>query len=294
MREEDEKEAFTKYLSSFPGNSTLLIDTYDTIEGAKNAIEASLETGIFLSAVRLDSGDLAYLSKEVRKLLDEAGLEKTKIVASNDLDEYKIVDLLVNQKAPIDVFGIGTMLVTAYDQPALGGVYKVKEVEGVPVIKVSENAIKTTIPGATNVVRILDAQGNFNGDVIVKNSDDFLVNGVLVQDIVSVNPENQQPKLFRKGAMAYNPLQRVMTDGKVSQEHLHKDIYDIQDFALANLEKLDESHRRFSNAHKYVAGIERGLYEQREDMRLEALNKKAQVYNGEKFNPFRNSREVRV
>ena len=151
MREENEVQAFKNYIQSSPLNASVLIDTYDTIQGAKNAIQASLETGIPLKSVRLDSGDLAYLSKQVRKLLDNAGLKETKITVSNDLDEYTIQSLLLEQKAPIDIFGVGTMLATSYNQPALGGVYKLKKTGDRDVIKISETEIKTTIPGTTSV-----------------------------------------------------------------------------------------------------------------------------------------------
>lgn len=121
---ENEQEAFEHFLRDYPENNTLLIDTYDTLEGVKKAMNASVNTGVALQGVRLDSGDLNILSKAVRALLDNQGFENTKIFASNDLDEYKIANLLKN-KAPIDSFGVGTMLGTSADAPYLGGVFKI-------------------------------------------------------------------------------------------------------------------------------------------------------------------------
>lgn len=271
MRDIDELSAFKKYLKAFPSNGSVLIDTYDTIEGVRNAIKASDETGIPLKSVRLDSGDLAFLSKEVRKILDNSRCNQTKIVASNDLDEKTIKSLLIDQKAPIDIFGVGTMLVTAYDQPALGGVYKIKETGGRDVIKISENAIKTTIPGATDVIRIIDENGRFNGDIIIKKGDDFLQNGELTRDIVSINLNNDNPKIFRQGMKAYRPLSSAIVKGRVNPLIRDRKLTAIREQTFQTLSRLDPSHLRFEKPHIYVAGLEKGLYEQRHNMRQAAL-----------------------
>src|SRR5690606_39103669 len=151
---DSEQEAFDRYAEALPGDVTLLVDTYDTLrDGVPHAIETAkklAEKGKRMKAIRLDSGDLAYLSKRARTMLDQAGLEDVKIVASNDLDENIIVELKA-QGARIDSWGIGTKLITAADNPALGGVYKLvaKENEGEyePVIKISGNPEKITTPG---------------------------------------------------------------------------------------------------------------------------------------------------
>ncbi len=155
-----EKEAFEKYAHAMPNNCTLLVDTYNTIEGVKKAIEVGKnlrKKGYDLGGIRLDSGDLAALSIASRKLLNKAGFKKTKIVASNDLDEYEI-NRLKKQKAKIDVWGVGTRLATAYDQAALGGVYKLaafkdKKKEWQYTVKLSEQTIKISNPGILQVRR---------------------------------------------------------------------------------------------------------------------------------------------
>jgi nicotinate phosphoribosyltransferase len=161
----DEQEAFRKFGQLFPDHSTLLLDTYDTIQGACKAVAS----GAAMQAVRLDSGDLERLSKEVRAILDGAGRQAVKIVASGDLNEYKIADLLA-AGAPIDVFGVGTELVTSRDEPTLNVVYKLVEQETpqgtVGRFKLSSG--KATYPYPKQVYRRQDARGTFSGDRIVK------------------------------------------------------------------------------------------------------------------------------
>ncbi|MDX6546956.1 MAG: nicotinate phosphoribosyltransferase, partial [Gaiellales bacterium] len=147
---EHELAAFAAYLRDQPQRATLLIDTHDTLSGARNAILASRETGVPLQAVRLDSGDVDTLSHAVRALLDAEGLADTRILCSGDLDEYEI-ERLVGRGAPIDGFGVGTQLVTGGDVAALGGVYKLVESAGRPVMKTSPK--KATLPGRHQVFR---------------------------------------------------------------------------------------------------------------------------------------------
>lgn len=162
---ETEEEAFEKYARALPNHVTLLVDTYDTLKsGVPNAIKVAKRMeaeGKLMRAIRLDSGDLAYLSKQARRMLDAAGLDYVKIVASNDLDENIIMNLKA-EGARIDSWGVGTQLITAADQPALGGVYKLvaREKNGVwePVIKISGNPEKVSTPGAKDVYRIVDRQ----------------------------------------------------------------------------------------------------------------------------------------
>jgi len=174
-----EQEAFDRYAEALPQDVTLLVDTYDTLrEGVPHAIETGKKLaaiGKRLKAIRLDSGDLAYLSKRARTMLDEAGLHDVKIVASNDLDENIIVELK-GQGAKIDSWGIGTKLITAADNPALGGVYKLvaKEKDGQyePVIKISGNPEKITTPGKKNVYRIISNEtGKAEADYIVMHDE---------------------------------------------------------------------------------------------------------------------------
>ncbi|MEW6356406.1 MAG: nicotinate phosphoribosyltransferase [Planctomycetota bacterium] len=168
MAFDSEEESFRRYHDVFPETTTLLIDTYDTIEGAKRAAGM----GFPIQGVRLDSGDLAALSKRVRKILDDAGKSDVKIVASGDLNEYKIADLLA-EGAPIDIFGVGTEMVTSKDAPALGGVYKlVEQRSGNKVTyKMKSSEDKATYPGAKQVFRQMDANGRFCRDILTTADD---------------------------------------------------------------------------------------------------------------------------
>jgi nicotinate phosphoribosyltransferase len=148
---EHEVDAFRAFLRDWPDRSTLLIDTYEPLDGTRAVVEAARAEGVVPQAVRLDSGDLGQVARGVRVILDEAGLRQTRIVASGDLDEYRIA-ALVQEGAPIDGFGIGTRLVTSYDVPALVGAYKLTESAGRPVMKTSTD--KLTLPGAHQVFRV--------------------------------------------------------------------------------------------------------------------------------------------
>jgi len=184
----DELSAFRAYAEALPGNCTFLVDTYDTIDGVHNAISVGRELrakGHELAGIRLDSGDLAYLSIEARRLLDEAGFPKARIVASNDLDENLITNIQ-EQGARIDTWGVGTKLVTAFDQPALGGVYKLgacRDDRGQwhEAIKLSEQPIKISNPGILQVRR-LRLEGELAGDVIF-DSDHGCVSPCAIHDI---------------------------------------------------------------------------------------------------------------
>jgi nicotinate phosphoribosyltransferase len=168
-----EIEAFRTYCKTFPKSAILLIDTYDSLEGARKAAEIAGEMeseGYKLKAVRLDSGDLLKLSKEARNILDNAGRSYVKIFASSDLNEWKIQKLLKNG-APIDAFGVGTEMVTGGANSALGGVYKLVEIEdakgnAIPKLKLSDESEKTTLPGKKTVWRFYDSKGMFKKDVI--------------------------------------------------------------------------------------------------------------------------------
>lgn len=170
----DEFDAFKRYAEVYPDNASLLIDTYDVLNsGVPNAIRVAKEIlepqGKRLQGVRIDSGDLAYLSKKVRKLLDEAGLNDCKIIASNSLDEFTITSLL-NQGAAIDAFGVGERLITAKSEPVFGAVYKLVAIDNnghlTPRIKVSENVAKITNPAVKNLYRVYDATGHAVADLL--------------------------------------------------------------------------------------------------------------------------------
>lgn len=169
MSFDSELEAFEAYAQAMPNNCIFLVDTYDTLSGVRHAIkiaERLKERGYKLGGIRLDSGDLAYLSIEARRLLDQAGFHDAQIVASNDLDE-NVIQSLNEQSAKIDIWGVGTKLATAYNQPALGGVYKLCAIrkpgqDWQPKLKLSEQSAKISTPGITQVRRFSDKGNAFS------------------------------------------------------------------------------------------------------------------------------------
>ena len=202
----DEYTAFKAYADLYPDNCTLLVDTYDTLKsGVPNAIRVFQEmrdAGVKLTryGIRLDSGDLAYLSKKARKMLDEAGFEDATIAASNDLDEYLLHDLKI-QGAAITSWGVGTNLITSKDCPSFGGVYKLAAIktedgEFVPKIKLSENTEKITNPGNKTIYRIYDkATGKIRADLICFVGEEFNPD----EDLVIFDPLETWKKTKLKG-----------------------------------------------------------------------------------------------
>ena len=272
MSYENELDAFKAYMKASIGNTILLVDTYDTRDGIKNAIRAAKETGIKLMGMRIDSGDLAYWAIEAKKIIEEEKLkggdtslfEDAKLVASNDLDEYAIENLIAVQKAPYDIMAAGTKLVTAYDTPALGGVFKTKKYNGEPKIKIAEG--KTTIPGDTNVVRII-RNGKFEGDIICKADDDMMTDGVLNRNVTSykLGSQNNARITFNKGEEARVLLETLMIDGEFVYTP-ENDLNVIQKYGKENLAKLDNSHKRLSNPHIYGVGLDANLYNIQQDL----------------------------
>jgi nicotinate phosphoribosyltransferase len=194
----DEIDAFRKFGAIFPSAATLLVDTYDTVQGVKNA----MASGSPMQAVRLDSGDLGQLSKKVRRILDAAGRKDVQIVASGDLNEYRIAELLA-AGSPIDVFGVGTELVTSRDEPTLGTVYKLVEQQTgagtVGRFKLSPD--KATYPFAKQVYRQTTADGRFAGDVIARSTEPshgepllvpVMRNGQLISPLPSLRESQQR------------------------------------------------------------------------------------------------------
>lgn len=190
MAFDSEADAFQRYLKVFPEHTTLLIDTYDTLNGAKLAVEL----GPSVKGVRLDSGDFATQSKQVRDILDQGGLTNTRIVVSGDMNEYKIQALLQAQ-APIDSFGVGTEMVTSYDAPALGGVYKLVEQQrpGEKIsYKVKLSAQKASYPGAKQVYRFMD-DGILDHDLLALATEPFPPDGEPLLQPFMVNGQQSQP-----------------------------------------------------------------------------------------------------
>lgn len=253
---QDEYIAFHKYARRHR-DCVFLVDTYDTLKsGVPNAIKVAKELGnqINFIGVRLDSGDLAYLSKEARKMLDEAGFPHAKIIASNDLDEYTIMNLK-GQGAKIDTWGIGTKLITAFDQAALGAVFKLVSIENdegemIDTIKISGNPEKVTTPGLKKVYRII-------------NRDTQKAEG----DYIALEGENpQEEKQLNMFHPVHTYLRKYITNFEAKE--LHKEIFhkgeliyslpslqDIQHFAMENLNVLWEEYRRSLNPAEYPVDL---------------------------------------
>jgi len=263
MSFDDEAKAFDKYAEAMPDNSILLVDTYDTLKGVKNAISTGKklrERGHELGGIRLDSGDLAWLSQQGRAMLDEAGFPDAKIVASNDLDEHLITSLKT-QGARIDVWGVGTNLVTAADQPALGGVYKLaalRDEAGVwkPKIKLSEQRAKSSIPGSQQVRRFVK-EGLFVGDAIYTE-------GREPGNIVTiVDPLDGLRRKVLEGD-GHDLLVPVMGGGVKLESGAGLEL--ARERCAAGLKMLHPGIRRLENPHVYPAGLEEALWNEREGM----------------------------
>ena len=265
MSFDDELESFETYARYMPNNVTLLVDTYDSIQGVKNAIIVGnqlRERGYELGGIRLDSGDLAYLSIEARKLLDGAGFQKTNIVASNDLDEY-IMDSLKIQGAKINVWGIGTKLVTAYDQPALGGVFKLAAIKNELgnwdyKLKLSEQAIKVSTPGIQQVRRFKDAKG-FISDMI------FNIETPLSEKPMMVDPYDFTKTRSFSDTLTYEDLLvPVFVDGELV--YSLPTIHETRERVEQQLAHFHKGIKRFVNPHTYPVGLEKELFDMKTDL----------------------------
>jgi nicotinate phosphoribosyltransferase len=266
---DSEAEAFERYADAMPNNCTLLVDTYDTLEGVRRAIEIGKvlsERGHEMIGVRIDSGDLAWLSRKARELLDDAGLSSARIFASNELDEH-LIESLKDQGAAIDVWGVGTKLVTAYEQPALGGVYKLSAVREnggrwVPRIKVSEQTAKVTTPGVQNLRRY-SQDGVWIGDMVYDAQSPPDGEGVMV------DPEDSTRRKSFEPTDSYEELLVPITrGGQVVSEA--PSIEAVRNRAAAQLDALDPSIKRFLNPHSYPVGLEKGLSDTRTRLIMEA------------------------
>lgn len=246
---DDELKAFRDFAESHPDNCVLLVDTYDTLKsGIPNAVTIGKELeqrGHRLKGVRLDSGDLAYVAKESRRMLDNAGLHYVQIAASNQLDEY-VIKSLHEQQAPIEIFGVGTSLVTGDPDGALDGVYKLAYSGNKPRIKLSESIGKVTIPFKKQVYRVVDAKGAWIGaDVIaIEDEDDFNTMHDVFDPLKSLPLQDleKQPLLVK-----------VMENGK--RLLTRRSIKEIAHYSKERLENLPAEYKRFQNPHIYKIGI---------------------------------------
>jgi nicotinate phosphoribosyltransferase len=265
MSFENELTAFKTFAGAMPDNSVLLVDTYDSLEGVRNAIETGAwlrKKGGELYGIRIDSGDLAYLSGRARAMLDKAGFRKTRIFASNELDEH-IIDSLKEQGAKITMWGVGTKLATGYDQPALGGVYKLSAIRNSGgtwnyTIKLSEQAVKVSTPGIIQVRRYHARSGNI-ADALYETGNG-ISNGCTIVDPFDSTRQMTVPPgtafsdllvpIFRKGKSVYSrPV-----------------IGEIRERTQRSLNSFHEGIKRFVNPHRYPVGLEKSLYNMRIDL----------------------------
>ncbi len=266
---ESELEAFRAYADAQPGNCVLLVDTFDSLEGVRRAVRVGRELaakGARLAGIRLDSGDLAWLSVQARRMLDEAGLTDAEIFASNDLDEH-LIESLRQQGARIDVWCVGTRLVTAHDDPALGGVYKLAAVRRgggpwQPRIKLSEQAIKTTTPGKLQVRRYSDDR-EFVADMIFDETAGIASPPEIVDP---ADPTRRRTLSTKMGTE--DLLQRVVAAGEVVAES--PSIEQLRQRVEQQVGRLHPGVRRFLNPHTYPVGLERSLHDEKTALTLAA------------------------
>jgi nicotinate phosphoribosyltransferase len=259
---DDEREAFREYARALPDDCVLLVDTYDTLEGVRKAVEVGhwlRQQGHELGGVRLDSGDLAYLSIEARKLLDAGGFPEARILASNDLDEH-LIESLKEQGARITHWGVGTKLATAWDQPALGGVYKLSAARRPggawePKLKLSEQAVKISTPGVLQVRRFaLGGGGPYQADAIF---DEVAGIGAACTIVDPVDPTRR--KRLPEGTPAEDLLVPVFRGGR--------NVYELPPLEASRQRTSDQLARfhagikRFANPHRYPVGLERSLFD---------------------------------
>ena len=262
---DSEYEAFKAYCEIYPDNPTLLVDTYNVLKsGVPNAIRVFNEVlkprGLTKCGVRLDSGDMTYLTKKTRKMLDEAGWESCKISCSNALDEYLIQDLL-NQGAQIDLFGVGERLITARSEPVFGGVYKLAAVEDeagniIPKIKVSENVGKITNPHFKKVYRFY---GNDTGKAI---ADYICLHDEVVDDSRDLEIFDPQATWKRKNIYNFTAkelLVPIFQNGELVYDM--PSLPDIQKYCAAQVDTLWDEVQRFDNPHTYYVDLSQKLWD---------------------------------
>jgi len=257
----DELASFRAYAECFPDSCLLLVDTYDTLKsGMPNAITVARELrekGHEIVGVRLDSGDLAYLSKEARRMFDEAGFPEAKIVASNELDEF-VIQSIRSEGGKIDIYGVGTRLATCAGDGggALGGVYKLVRFRGEPRIKVTSDIAKATLPDRKRLVRVVDPDGTFHQDVICQQ-DEEIRPGDTVFDPTNPSRSKGIPEPCR-----FEDVRGVvMNGGKITGGEPSLD--EIADRCAEQLRRLPPGTRRFYNPHIYKISISQGLHDLR-------------------------------
>ena len=264
-----ELEAFQTYARCYPADCTLLVDTYNVLKsGIPNAIKAFdtevVPRGFRPKGIRIDSGDITYLSKKARKMLDDAGYPDVKIVASNSLDEYIIRDML-NQGAKVDTFGVGERLITSKSEPVFGGVYKLVSVfrdgEEIPKIKLSENVAKITIPGFKSLYRLYSNEtGKAIADVITKHGETF--DGVTEYELF--DPQYTWKRKTVTNFTARKLLIPIFENGK--QVYTSPTLKELKDYCKKEVDTLWDEVTRFENPHTYYVDLSPELWQIRDNM----------------------------
>ena len=279
MYYQDELTAFRKFAEVYPDNCILLVDTYDVLKsGVPNAIRVFDEMkarGVSSKSygIRLDSGDLAYLSREARRLLDEAGYEKAKIVVSNSLDEYTITSIL-DQGGRIDSFGVGERMITAKSDPVFGAVYKLCAVAGPdgrfePRIKISETVEKITNPGLKQVYRVYNQEGKAFADLIA--GQEGIGEDAVEKGIVVIDPERPWKKrLFKDCTMKKLQVQVMKGGARVAESPTVREIAQYVRHQLEN--EIWEEEQRFENPHKHYIDMTQDYYDMKMAMLEEMHN----------------------
>lgn len=257
---DSELEAFETYCKLYPNNATLLVDTYDVLKsGVPNAIKAFKNAGLTKCGIRLDSGDIAYLTKKARKMLDDAGLENCKIIVSNSLDE-KIIRDIIAQGAQVDGFGVGERLITAKSEPVFGGVYKLvaveKDGEVMPKIKISENVGKITTPHFKKVYRLYE-KDNHKAIADLLCVYDEVVDGD--DEIELFDPVQTWKRKTVKGVVVRELLEPIFKDGKCVYKK--PSIEEIKSYCKAEIDTLWDEVKRFENPHVYYVDLSQKLWD---------------------------------
>ncbi len=267
---DSEYEAFKTYCEIYPNNATLLIDTFNVIEsGVPNAIKAFKEVlfpkGITKCAVRIDSGDITYLTKKVRKMLDEAGLTECRIVISNSLDEY-IIRELIRQGAEIDAFGVGERLITAKSDPVFGGVYKLCAVEDdngniIPKIKISENVGKITTPHLKKLYRLREKEsGKAEADLLCVYDEELDDS----KPIELFDPEHTWKRKVLTNYTAELLQKKIYENGKLV--YTLPSLKEIRERCAKEIDGMWDEVRRFTNPHNYYVDLSQKLWDIKHDM----------------------------
>jgi len=268
----DEQQAFDQYAQAMPNNCVFLVDTYDTLQGVRNAVRTGLklrQQGHEMVGIRLDSGDLAELSRQARIILDEAGLNSAAIVASNDLNEF-LIHQLKEQGAKVTVWGVGTKLATAYEQPALGGVYKLAAIREPGAtwqykLKLSNDPIKISNPGVLQIRRFGSYAKGFQGDM-------------LLDETIPLSATTQM-HVLRDGAICHHwsaetpqqtLLQPILRQGQVI--YTPPSLAETRAYAQRQLAALPEHVTRLYDPQPYLVGLEAGLYARKQALIAQYLS----------------------